>query len=421
MPSFEYPSQQPCAETAPLCEIAQVVGTPCFVYSHAQLSENYHAFDQAFGTRPHLLAYAVKANSNIAILDLLSQLGAGFDVVSGGELTRVLAAQGHARNVVFSGVGKTRDEIKTALEHDILCMNIESVGEFEHICEVAKYVNKKAPIAFRVNPEISVDTHPYIATAIKESKFGIDFSTALDLYQRAKNEPHIDIKGLAYHIGSQICEVDPFIEAAKKIKPLLNQLRNMEISLSHLDIGGGLGIRYQDETLPTPQVFVHSLLEYLDDPTLKIIIEPGRAICGNAGVLITQVLYLKQAGSRHFCIVDAGMNDLIRPALYNAWHEIVPLKRPSELDAPPQLYDIAGPICESGDYLGKARLLSVKPGDFLAIHSVGAYGTVMSSQYNSKPRAPEVMVKDGQYQVIRARETIEDLFKHEKRWTDLKS
>ncbi len=400
------------AEGVPLERIAEACGTPCYVYSRATLERHFRAFDEALGGHPHLVCFAVKANGNLAVLDVLARLGAGFDIVSGGELARVRAAGGDPARVVFSGVGKTEGEIRAALEAGIRCLNVESLPELDRIEAVAAALGVRAPVAVRVNPDVDPGTHPYIATGLRESKFGLDPETALAAYRRAASSAHLDPCGIACHIGSQLTELGPFVDAARRVLALADRLADEGVALRHADFGGGLGIRYRDETPPAPADLAAALRELVGERPLEILLEPGRAVAGNAGVLLTRVEYLKEAGGRGFAIVDAGMNDLLRPALYGAWHEIVPVReRP---DVPARVWDVAGPVCESGDVLGRERRLALAPGDLLAVRSAGAYGFVMSSSYNARPRCAEVMVDGDRFHVVRARETHEDLWRGER-------
>ncbi|MBN9286374.1 MAG: diaminopimelate decarboxylase [Gammaproteobacteria bacterium 39-13] len=414
MDYFTYQNNQLWAESTPLLQIAQSVGTPCYVYSDAALTTHWTAFDKAFSRHPHQIHYAVKANSNLCVLNTLAQLGSGFDIVSAGELTRVLSAGGLAQKVVFSGVGKQPDEIAHALEKNIFCFNVESEAELMCIHRIAEHLNVQAPISFRVNPDIDAKSHPYISTGSKENKFGIDIGEAPRLYQLANQLNHLTIKGIACHIGSQLTSLSPIIKAFNRLLLMTHQLNDQGIKLQHLDIGGGLGVRYRDETPPSPAEYANALLKH-PVSSLTLLLEPGRAIAANAGVLITKVLYIKKSSHKHFCIVDCAMNDLIRPTLYSAWQDIVPLELNNTGSY--ENYDVVGPVCESGDFLGKERRLNIQAGDYLAIKSAGAYGFTMSSNYNSRPRCAEVMVKQNQYQVIRARESIEDLLAKERIWS----
>ncbi len=408
---FKYQDSQLCVENIPLENIAQRFGTPCYVYSHQALSNAYRQFEVALQSREHLICYAVKANSNLAILNLLAKLGAGFDIVSAGELQRVLAAGGAANKIVFSGVGKTADEMKLALQADILCFNVESSAELERLNEVAKKMGKVAPISLRVNPDVDAKTHPYISTGLKQNKFGVAYTEALALYRKAQTSKNLRIVGMDCHIGSQLTDLAPFIAATEKMLALVDMLAQEDIRFEHLDLGGGLGIQYQDEVPPSIVDYAQALIGAMHGRTEKIIVEPGRVLVGNAGVLLTKVEYLKHGEEKHFAIVDAAMNDLMRPALYDAYHHIQPVHKNT---GNKQTYEIVGPICETGDFLGNARSLSITQGDLLAIMSAGAYGMSMSSNYNSRPRAAEVMVSGDVAQVIRERETVAQLFSGEK-------
>src|SRR5262245_18152449 len=396
-----------CMEGVALSAVARQFGTPCYVYSRAALSSAFAAFDSAFGAHPHLICYSVKANSNLAVLNLFARLGSGFDIVSGGELTRVLAAGADPGKVVFSGVGKSADEIGQALEAGILCFNIESRAELHRVNELAAASGRKARISLRVNPDVDAQTHPYISTGRKQDKFGVAFEDAFDLYREANRLPGLAIAGVECHIGSEIVEVRPYLDALDRLLSLVDRLAAAGISVHHLDLGGGFGIRYRDEEPPSPGAYVGALLDRLRDYPQRILLEPGRALVGNAGVLLTRVEYLKPGDERSFAIVDAGMNDLIRPALYEAWHDIRPLRMRAE---PPRRYEVVGPVCESADFLGHERELALQPGDLLAVMSAGAYGMSMSSNYNTRPRAAEVMVDAGRPHLIRGRETVAQLF-----------
>ncbi|MFZ1546219.1 MAG: diaminopimelate decarboxylase [Candidatus Nitrotoga sp.] len=408
---FKYQSNQIYAEQVPLADIAQRFGTPCYVYSHGALTDRYRQFAEALKEREHLICYAVKANPNIAILNLFAKLGAGFDIVSGGELQRVLAAGGAANKVVFSGVGKTVAEMQLALESGILCFNVESEAELTRLNEVAGQINKVASVSLRVNPDVDAKTHPYISTGLKQNKFGVAYTEALALYRKASGLPHLRVVGMDCHIGSQLTELSPFIAATEKMLVLVNALASEGIHLEHLDMGGGLGICYQDETPPAIADYAHALLSALRGRSEKIIIEPGRVLVGNAGVLLTKIEYIKHGEEKNFAIVDAAMNDLMRPALYDAYHHIQPVQLS---DAPVQQYEVVGPVCETGDFLGNARKLAISQGDLVAVMSAGAYGMSMSSNYNTRPRAAEVMVAGEVMQLIRERETVEQLFAGEK-------
>ncbi len=411
MDHFNYRENELHVEDVAVSRIVEAVGSPCYVYSRATLERHWKAFDDSFAGRAHMICYAVKANSNIAVLNLFARFGSGFDIVSEGELLRVLKAGGDPAKVVFSGVGKKRGEIKLALEKGIHCFNVESAAELSIINDVAAMMNVNASIALRVNPDVDAGTHPYISTGLKENKFGIDIDIALELYQRAAKMENIKIKGVACHIGSQLTEVAPFLDALDRVMALVKLLEENGISLTHLDLGGGLGICYQDEQPPAPAEYTKAIVERLGDNKMPIHIEPGRAIAGNAGILVTTVEYLKHTEHKNFALVDAAMNDLIRPSLYSAWQDIVPVKKGS--DAKSQEYDVVGPVCETSDFLGKNRQLALAAGDLLAVRSSGAYGFTMSSNYNSRPRVAEVMVDGDQIHVIRQRETFEDLIRGE--------
>ena len=411
MDHFEYRDGRLYAESVPLTDIAARFGTPTYVYSRATLERHWRAFDTALATHPHLICYAVKANSNLGLLNVLARLGSGFDIVSVGELERVLTAGGDARKVVFSGVGKTAAEMRRALDVGIRCFNVESVPELERLNEVAGALGKRAPVSLRVNPDVDAGTHPYISTGLKENKFGIDIAIAAEVYAQAAALPHLELIGVDCHIGSQLTQVAPFVDALKRVLALIDALKTRGIAIKHLDLGGGLGIRYRDETPPEPAHYVAPLIQALGDRDLEILLEPGRAIVGNAGVLLTRVEYLKHTEHKDFAIIDAAMNDLLRPALYGAWQAIVPVE--PRLDATPRVYDLVGPVCETGDFLGKDRELALEPGDLLAVRSAGAYGFSMSSNYNSRPRAAEILVDGEQLHVVRAREALEDLWRGE--------
>ena len=422
---FSFHNGQLCAEQVPFADIAQRFGTPCYVYSHAALTEAYRQFETAFVGRDHLICYAEKANPNIAILHLLARMGAGFDIVSGGELQRVLAAGGAASKVVFSGVGKTVAEMRLALDAEILCFNVESEAEFMRLNEVAASMGRIAPISLRVNPDVDAKTHPYISTGLKQNKFGVAYAEALTLYRKASQLPHLRVTGMDCHIGSQLTEISPFIAATEKVLALVDALAREGMVLQHLDLGGGLGIRYQEETPPSIAAYVNALLQALHGRNEKIIVEPGRVLVGNAGVLLTRVEYLKHGEEKNFAVVDAAMNDLMRPALYDAYHDILPVsvRTASPLTLAGEgaiekrnvaIYEVVGPVCETGDFLGKARALAISQGDLLAVMSAGAYGMSMSSNYNTRPRVAEVMVAGEAMQLVRERETVQELFAHEK-------
>jgi diaminopimelate decarboxylase len=392
-------------------QIAKQVGTPCYIYSRNGIRARWQAFDIAFGQQPHLVCYAVKTNSNLAVLQTLAQAGAGFDIVSGGELARVLRAGGDAKKVVFSGVGKTMSEMRFALQMGIKCFNIESEAELYRLEKIAQEQAIPAVISIRVNPDVDPKTHAYISTGLKENKFGVSFDKAFGLYRYAFASDHLVVQGIDCHIGSQLLDLAPLQEAAKRVVAFQQKLANEGIYLHHIDMGGGLGINYQDEDLaPSPAQYVNAIIQAIGQPDIEILVEPGRAIVGNNGVLVTKVEYLKENEGKHFAIVDAAMNDLIRPSLYGAWQEICEVQT---TDTPKQLIDIVGPVCETGDFLGKQRQLAIEEGDYLAILSAGAYGFVMSSNYNSRPRAAEVMVDDDSYHIVRKRETLDDIMSGE--------
>ena len=409
MDHFNYRDGVLCCEDVDLEAVAARHGTPLYVYSRATIERHWHAFDSVFTGHDHLVCYAVKANSNLAVLALLARLGSGFDIVSGGELARVLAAGGDPARVVFSGVAKQEEEIRQALEAGIGCFNVESESELRRIDAIAGQRGVRAPVSLRVNPDVDARTHPYISTGLKENKFGIEFRRAREVFRLAASLPHLEVVGVDCHIGSQLTETSPFVDALDRLLALIDDLGRDGIAIRHLDVGGGLGIRYRDERPPLPQDYAAALLARLGGRGLRIVIEPGRAIVGNAGVLLTRVEYLKRGEEKNFAIVDAGMNDLLRPALYDAWQEIVPVT-PRDGTEAPHCYDIVGPVCETGDFLGKARTLALREGDLLAVRSAGAYGFTMSSNYNSRPRAAEVMVDGGNVHLIREREQIHDLF-----------
>ena len=412
MDYFNYRDNKLFAEDVAVDEIVAQYGSPCYIYSRATFEKHWNAFDQAFGDHPHLICYAVKANSNIAILNILARLGSGFDIVSLGELERVLAAGGNPEKIVFSGVGKREDEIVAALKTGIRCFNVEVSGELDRINQLAAKLGVVAPVSFRVNPDVDAKTHPYISTGLKENKFGIDIQQALTEYRRAARMDNIKVVGIDCHIGSQLTETTPFLAALDKILALVNTLKQDGIALHHLDLGGGLGIRYKDEQPPEPAEYVAAILERLGDNDYEISLEPGRAIAGNAGILVTQVEYLKPTEHKNFAIVDAAMNDLVRPSLYSAWQDIIPVNKESA--AVESTWDIVGPVCETGDFLGKERELKLSQGDLLAVRSSGAYGFTMSSNYNSRPRVAEIMVDGSDIHLIRERESVPQLWAGEK-------
>ena len=404
---FQLKNDQLCVESVPLTEIAGRFGTPCYVYSRAALEAALDEFLAELAGVDAQVCYAVKANSNLAVLDVLARRGAGFDIVSGGELKRALAAGGDPRKIVFSGVGKSAEDMALALRTGILCFNVESAPELERLNGVAAALGARAPVSLRVNPDVDAKTHPYISTGLKENKFGVAYEDALDIYRRAARLPNIEVTGIDCHIGSQLLDPAPFAEALDKLLLLVDRLAAEGIVLRHIDLGGGLGIRYGDDAEPTVKGYLRPLLDKLRGRPLQILLEPGRRLVGNAGVLLTRVEYLKPGEVKNFAIVDAAMNDLARPALYDAWHDIVPV-RPR--DEAPRRWEIVGPICESGDFLGRDRPLALAPGDLLAILSAGAYGMTMSSNYNTRPRAAEVMVDGERAHLVRRRETAEELY-----------
>ena len=412
MDFFQYKNNQLMAENLPVKQLAEQFGTPLYVYSRATLERHWHAFNNAFSEHPHLVCFAVKSNPNIAILNVMAKLGSGFDIVSQGELERVLAAGGDAGKVVFSGVAKSRQEIARALEVNIRCFNVESEAELLRINQVAGEMGKIAPISLRVNPDVDAHTHPYISTGLKENKFGVSVDQAREVYKLANTLPNIKIVGMDCHIGSQLTELQPFLDAVDRLIVLMEQLNQDGIHLKHLDLGGGLGVTYTDETPPNPTDYAKALWEKLSAfSELEIIVEPGRAITANAGILVTQVEYLKSNESRNFAIVDAGMNDMIRPALYQAYMNILEIDR--TLAREEKIYDVVGPICETSDFLGKQRKLAIAEGDYLAQRSAGAYGASMSSNYNSRPRTAEVMVDGDKAYLIRRREALNELWQLE--------
>ena len=445
MNHFDYRNGELHVEQVALSQVAERYGTPCYVYSRAGITETYRAFDAAFGARDHLICYAVKANSTLGVLNVLARLGSGFDIVSGGELARVLAAGGDPRKVVFSGVGKSAEEMRQALAAGVLCFNVESEGELLRLNEVAGEAGKTAAVSLRVNPDVDPRTHPYIATGLKENKFGIPYADALALYRRARDMRHIRLAGIGCHIGSQITAVAPFVAALDKVLELVDRLQAEGVALAHVDIGGGLGIRYRDESPPAVADYARALIARLGNRPLQLLLEPGRALVGQAGVLLTRVEYLKHGREKNFAVMDAAMNDLLRPALYDAWHDVQPVRADLNKGAMPprnsptsegtsraispisnilqrflgepssggKVYDIVGPVCESGDFLARARALALSEGDLLAIMTAGAYGMSMSSNYNTRPRAAEVMVDGAQMHLIREREAVSELMARE--------
>ena len=409
MDFFQYKNEQLYVEDLPVKQLAEEFGTPLYIYSRATLERHWHAFDSALGKHPHLICYAVKANSNIGILNVMAKLGSGFDIVSQGELERVLAAGGEASKVVFSGVAKSRAEIMRALEVGIRCFNVESVAELHHINQIAGEMGKVAPISLRVNPDVDAHTHPYISTGLKENKFGVSVDEAREVYKLAATLPHVKITGMDCHIGSQLTELQPFLDATDRLIRLIEQLKEDGITLKHLDLGGGLGVTYTDETPPHPSDYAAALLNKLKNyKDLEIILEPGRAIAANAGILVAKVQYLKSNESRNFAITDTGMNDMIRPALYEAYMNIIEIDRTLEREK--AIYDVVGPVCETSDFLGKQRELAIAEGDYIAQRSAGAYGASMSSNYNSRPRTAEVLVDGNKAHLIRRRESLSELW-----------
>lgn len=410
MDHFNYQGAFLHAEEVSIADIAEQCGTPCFIYSRATLERHYRVYSEALAKCSHLVCFAVKANSNLAVLNVLARLGAGFDIVSGGELDRVLAAGGDANKVIFSGLGKTAKEIRRALDVGIYCFNVESESELERINEVAQAKGIIAPISIRVNPDVDAGTHPYISTGLKENKFGIPATEALLVYRRAASMPGIKITGIDFHIGSQLTSIDPFLQAVDRLLDMVDQLAIEGIEVKHFDIGGGLGVPYSNEKPPHPSDFLEAILLRFAGRNLEILVEPGRSIAANAGIFVTRVEYIKSNGHKNFAIVDGAMNDLIRPALYGAWQEIIPVEIKN---SPKTTYDVVGPICESSDFLGKERALNIEAGDLLTVRSAGAYGFVMSSNYNTRPRAPEIMVDGSQVFIVRERESIANLFASE--------
>ena len=408
MDHFDYRDGELYAEDVPLRQIAEQYGTPCYVYSRATLERHWHAFDQAFASHPHLVCFAVKANSNLGVLNVLARLGSGFDIVSVGELERVVAAGGDPCKVLFSGVGKQAHEMRRALELGIRCFNVESEAELDRLNEVAGQVGTTAPIALRVNPDVDAKTYPYISTGLKENKFGIEIDEALRIYRKAADMPHIRVSGIDCHIGSQLTELAPFLDALDRVLALVERLQADGIEIDHLDLGGGLGVRYNDERPPEPAEYAQALAQRLGDAPYEIFLEPGRAIAANAGVLLTRVEYIKAGEAKDFAVIDAAMNDLIRPSLYQAWQSIVTVQQqPSGRSGK---YDLVGPICETGDFLGEGRQLSLEQNTLLAVRSSGAYGFTMASNYNTRPRVPEIMVDGDTTHLVRRRETVQELF-----------
>ncbi|MGL5487251.1 MAG: diaminopimelate decarboxylase [Shewanella sp.] len=410
MDHFLYQDNTLYAEGCRVNDLAQTYGTPLYIYSRATLERHWHAFNNAVADHPHLVCYAVKANSNLAVLNVLARLGSGFDIVSGGELARVMEAGGDPAKVVFSGVGKTVTEMEQALNLGIYCFNVESSAELEQLNDVAGRLGKVAPVSLRVNPDVDAGTHPYISTGLKENKFGIAMDEAEAVFARAHALPHLQVKGVDCHIGSQLTEIQPFLDAMDRMLSLIDRLAEQGIVIEHFDVGGGLGVTYDDETPPHPDVYAAALLMRLGKRKLKLIFEPGRAIAANAGIFVTEVLYLKENSDKRFAIVDGAMNDLIRPALYSAWQKIIPV---TPRDDQAHVFDIVGPVCETGDFLGKDRELAIAPGDLLVVRSSGAYGFAMASNYNTRPRAAEVMVDDDKAYLVREREKLPQLWQGE--------
>ncbi|WP_133182509.1 diaminopimelate decarboxylase [Shewanella decolorationis] len=410
MDHFLYQDNTLYAEGCRVNDLAQQYGTPLYIYSRATLERHWHAFNNAVADHPHLVCYAVKANSNLAVLNVLARLGSGFDIVSGGELARVIEAGGDPAKVVFSGVGKTVAEMEQALNLGIYCFNVESSAELEQLNQVAGRLGKVAPVSLRVNPDVDAGTHPYISTGLKENKFGIAMDEAEAVFARAHALPHLQVKGVDCHIGSQLTEIQPFLDAMDRMLALIDRLADQGIVIEHFDVGGGLGVTYDDETPPHPDVYAAALLARLGERKLKLIFEPGRAIAANAGIFVTQVLYLKENSDKRFAIVDGAMNDLIRPALYSAWQNIIPV---NPRDEQAQVFDIVGPVCETGDFLGKDRALAIAAGDLLVVRSSGAYGFAMASNYNTRPRAAEVMVDGDKAYLVREREKLAQLWQGE--------
>lgn len=407
MDYFNYKGDSLLAEAIPVADIAQKYGTPCFIYSRATLERHYGVYQEALKGCPHLICFAVKANSNLAVINVLARLGAGFDIVSGGELERVIAAGGDTSKVIFSGLGKTEAEIERALQLGIYCFNIESGAELDRIDRIAQRLGKKAPISVRVNPDVNTDTHPYISTGQKENKFGISYEQAIDIYRRAAILEGIKILGIDCHIGSQLTSVEPFLDATDRLLTLTDRLANEGILLTHFDVGGGLGVTYGEEEPPHPSELIAMIRSRFANREMTLLIEPGRTISANAGIFVTKVEYLKQTNYKNFAIIDGAMNDLLRPALYGAWQEIIPVNRRQGEGI---TYDVVGPVCESSDFLGKERVLCIKAGDLLAVRSAGAYGFAMSSNYNTRPRSAEIMVDHDKSYLVRPRETITELF-----------
>ena len=409
MNAFNFQNKNLYAESVPVSDLMNLYGSPLYIYSKSQIEFNWKIFEHSFGTHPHLICYAVKANSNLAVLNILANLGSGFDIVSLGELERVIASGGDPAKCVFSGVAKTENSIRKALEYGIYCFNVESEGELERIESVASSLNVRAPISIRVNPDVDAKTHPYISTGLTENKFGVSVEVALSMYKKANLSDYLDVCGLDYHIGSQITDQSPFIEALEKALDLIEELKSENIDLDHIDIGGGVGITYDQEKIISIEDYINRVISKVG--SMKILAEPGRSIVGNAGIFVTKVEYLKQNDIKSFAIVDGAMNDLIRPALYSSYHEAVSIQEKSK--GVTDSWDIVGPVCETSDFLAKDRELTLEKGDYIAILTAGAYGFVLSSNYNSRPRVPEVMVSEKSHSLVRKRETIESLFENE--------
>ena len=410
MDHFNYQGNSLYAEAIPVADIAQEFGTPCFIYSRATLERHYRVYEEALAGCPHLICFAVKANSNLAVLNVLARLGAGFDIVSGGELDRVIAAGGDASKVIFSGLGKTAAEIEKALQLGIHCFNVESEAELDRINGIAQNLGVIAPVSIRVNPDVDAGTHPYISTGLKENKFGIASEQAIEVYRRAATMAGINVVGIDCHIGSQLTTSEPFLDAIDRLLRVVDTLSAEGIGMTHFDMGGGLGVTYAEEEPPHPSELIALVREKFADRELTLLVEPGRSIAANAGIFVTKVEYLKVNEHKNFAIVDGAMNDLLRPALYGAWQEIIPVQIRS---AEQLTYDVVGPVCESADFLGKDRDLCVTAGDLLAVRSAGAYGFVMSSNYNTRPRVAEIMVDEDQSYLVRAREQVAELYEHE--------
>jgi diaminopimelate decarboxylase len=412
MDYFEYRNGQLMAEDVAVADIAKQYSTPCYIYSRATIERHWHAFNDAFGSQSHLICYAVKASSNLAILNLLARLGSGFDIVSVGELERVLAAGADPKKVVFSGVGKKVSEMRRALEVGIRCFNVESEAELERLNQVASEMGEIAPISLRVNPDVDAETHPYISTGLKDNKFGIAFDEAERVYLKAAKMPHLNVEGIDCHIGSQLLTLTPFMDALDRLLVMIERLKTQGVNIHHIDLGGGLGVRYNEENPPLPSDYTARLMQDERIKNYEILMEPGRAIIANAGVLVTEVEYLKLSDYKNFAVIDAAMNDLIRPALYQSWMKIIPVMENPERET--RTYDVVGPVCETSDFLGKGRDLAIQAGDLLVVRTAGAYGFTMASNYNTRTRAAEIMVDGHKTYVIRERETLPELYANEK-------